>query len=139
MSKYKKNFKGVDIDVYDLLVLYEVSNPAIQHALKKLLMAGKRGHKDKIQDLKEAIESIERGIEMEQYPPVINVSNSVVDSKILDYYHSQDLVHYGSFYWFIVGVDSDYRAKVTSIVLRQRFTEKTSRVYSKEFEYIKFL
>jgi hypothetical protein len=41
-----------------------VTCPATAHAIKKLLMAGERGHKDKVQDLKEAKQSIERAIEL---------------------------------------------------------------------------
>ena len=54
------------IDVYDVLTLFDVTNPALQHAIKKLLCPGQRTvAKDKIQDLREAILSIERAIEME--------------------------------------------------------------------------
>ena len=67
-NKYVKNIKGVDIDVYDVLQGFEVINPAVQHAIKKLLMAGARGYKDKVLDLKEAKQSIERAIELETKP-----------------------------------------------------------------------
>lgn len=54
------------IDVYDVLTLFDVVNPALQHAIKKLLCPGQRTKaKDKVQDLREAILSIERAIEME--------------------------------------------------------------------------
>jgi len=64
MGKYTRTVKGVEIDVYDVLAAWEVSNPAIQHAIKKLLQPGQRGNKSEIQDLKEALMSIERGIEL---------------------------------------------------------------------------
>jgi hypothetical protein len=35
------------------------------HAIKKMLAPGQRGAKDTIQDMKEAIQSIERAIELE--------------------------------------------------------------------------
>lgn len=63
---YKKNCKGVQIDVYDVLVAFDVANPAIQHAVKKLLCPGQRGAKDVLQDLNEALVSIERAIEIEE-------------------------------------------------------------------------
>lgn len=54
------------IDVYDVLTLFDMVNPALQHAIKKLLCPGQRtSAKDKVQDLREAILSIERAIEME--------------------------------------------------------------------------
>lgn len=65
-SKYNRPCKGVTIDVYDVLQAFTVTNPATQHAIKKLLCAGLRGHKDKMQDLTEALKSIERAIELEK-------------------------------------------------------------------------
>ena len=64
-NKYKRNINGVEADVYDVLVAFGVTNPAIAHAVKKLLAGGQRGYKDKEQDYKESIVSIERGIELE--------------------------------------------------------------------------
>lgn len=64
MSKYHKQIKGVEIDVYDILDGFGVTNPAIQHAIKKLLAGGKRGYKDEVQDYEEAMASIKRGIEL---------------------------------------------------------------------------
>lgn len=65
-SKYNRPCKGVTIDVYDVLQAFAVTNPAAQHAVKKLLCAGLRGHKDKMQDLTEALKSVERAIELEK-------------------------------------------------------------------------
>ena len=65
INKYQVKCKGVYIDVYDVLTAYEVSNPASQHAIKKMLKAGQRGTKSFKQDLKEAIQSLERAIELE--------------------------------------------------------------------------
>jgi len=64
-NKYQRECKGVLIDVYDVLKAFEVTNPATAHAIKKLLAGGQRGYKDKEQDYKEAIASINRGIELE--------------------------------------------------------------------------
>lgn len=64
-NKYQVSCKGIDIDVYDVLNAFKVQNPAIQHAIKKLLKGGERGVKSKVQDYTEAIESITRAIELE--------------------------------------------------------------------------
>jgi hypothetical protein len=64
-NKYQVSCKGIDIDVYDVLNAFKVKNPAIQHAIKKLLKGGERGVKSKVQDYTEAIESINRAIELE--------------------------------------------------------------------------
>ena len=53
------------IDVYRVLDLFGVSNPCIQHAVKKLLCSGQRGVKDTRQDVQEAITSLVRCLEMQ--------------------------------------------------------------------------
>lgn len=63
-SKYDREIvPGVFIDVYDVLSAFKTESPAVDHAVKKLLAPGKRGHKDRVTDLKEAIQSIEREID----------------------------------------------------------------------------
>lgn len=68
-NKYARKIKSIDgkteceIDVYSILDAFKTGSSAIDHAIKKLLCAGKRGVKDKNQDLKEAIKSIERAID----------------------------------------------------------------------------
>jgi hypothetical protein len=57
---------GLKIDVYDVLKAFNVTNPATQHAIKKLLASGQRGYKDTQQDLDEAIQSIQRAKELEE-------------------------------------------------------------------------
>ena len=66
-NKYDVQIVGKDgvkttVDVYRVLNAFEVHDAATQHAIKKLLAAGKRRHKDYVQDLKEAIASIELSI-----------------------------------------------------------------------------
>ena len=63
-NKYARNVKGADVDIYDILFSWKVECPATQHAIKKLLMPGQRGHKDKKKDLQEAKQAIERAIEL---------------------------------------------------------------------------
>ncbi len=64
INKYNKPCKGITIDVYDVLKAFDVTCPAMQHAIKKCLMAGNRGAKDATQDMNEAIQSIERSKEL---------------------------------------------------------------------------
>ena len=52
------------IDVYRVLSLFEVTDPCLQHAIKKLLCAGARGAKDTDKDVAEAAVSIRRYQEM---------------------------------------------------------------------------
>lgn len=81
MNKYQREITGeagfsedgtllrFTVDVYDVLDAFGVTCHATAHAIKKLLMAGKRGHKDAKTDLAEAIIAIERAIE--QLPPEV--------------------------------------------------------------------
>ena len=65
-SKYNRVIRGETIDIYDILVAYGVTNPALQHLIKKALMAGQRGHKDRTTDMKEILEAAQRAIELEE-------------------------------------------------------------------------
>ena len=64
-SKYTKTIRGVSVDVYDVLQAWSVSNPALQHLIKKALQCGQRGHKDNAQDLQDIIDSAIRAKELE--------------------------------------------------------------------------
>ena len=64
-SKYTKTIHGVSVDVYDVLQAWGVSNPALQHLIKKALQCGHRGHKDNAQDLQDIIDSAIRAKELE--------------------------------------------------------------------------
>lgn len=65
-NKYKRTVPSTTIDIYDVLQAWQVTNPAIQHAIKKLLQPGQRGHKTRAEDLQEALVSIERAMELER-------------------------------------------------------------------------
>lgn len=64
-SKYTKTIHGASVDVYDVLQAWGVSNPALQHLIKKALQCGQRGHKDNAQDLQDIIDSAIRAKELE--------------------------------------------------------------------------
>ena len=73
--KYPHYFKSVShleaIDVYRVLSLFQVNEPCIQHAIKKLLCAGDRGNKSMITDITEARDSLNRHLEMLQEDGVL--------------------------------------------------------------------
>lgn len=54
------------VDVYAVLDAFNVTCPARQHAVKKLLCAGLRGKADTMQDLMEARDAIDRAIQMQE-------------------------------------------------------------------------
>lgn len=65
-NKYLHEIKpGVFVDVYDVLMAWSVTNPALQHLIKKALQAGCRGHKSREQDLQDIIDSAIRAKELE--------------------------------------------------------------------------
>ena len=68
-SKFNHYFRDVShldkIDIYRFCALFDVTGP-LEHALKKIACAGKRGSKDYEKDLREAISSIGRALEMRE-------------------------------------------------------------------------
>ena len=61
-------------DIYDVLTAFNVTCPATQHALKKLLLPGVRtGGKSRVQDLEEAVQAIQRAVELAEDAPATNV------------------------------------------------------------------
>ncbi len=66
--KHRHYFKRVahleSVDVYRVLLLWGVTDPCLQHAIKKLLCAGQRGAKSAEKDVREAVDSCLRWEEM---------------------------------------------------------------------------
>ncbi len=71
-SKYHRQIVGLEgeplglVDVYSVLDAFGVVNPAIQHAVKKLLCAGIRGKGDFKQDCDEAADAINQAYRFEK-------------------------------------------------------------------------
>lgn len=66
MSKYNRFIRGEQIDVYDVLIAYQVTDPCLQHAIKKLLMPGQRGTKSFYQDVIEARQALDRCLQIQE-------------------------------------------------------------------------
>lgn len=65
MNPYVKELPSTSMDVYRVLWAFEVTDPCLQHAIKKLLCAGQRGGgKTEAQDISEAIASLKRWQDM---------------------------------------------------------------------------
>ena len=68
VRKHRHYFKDVsniaEIDVYAVLKLFEVIDPCLQHIVKKALCAGKRGHKDMMEDLQNIVDTAIRAVEL---------------------------------------------------------------------------
>lgn len=67
-SHYFKDVRHLDyIDIYQVCKLFEVNDPShcTQHSIKKLLMSGKRGAKDKMKDIIEARDTLNRYLQIE--------------------------------------------------------------------------
>lgn len=57
---------GVWVDVYDVLEAFKTDRPCVDHAAKKLLAPGKRGHKDYITDIQNAIDTLQRELQIQE-------------------------------------------------------------------------
>lgn len=64
-SHYKKPVARLKfLDIYRILKLYAVTDPCLQHIVKKALCAGQRGAKDFRQDVQEIADTAQRCLEM---------------------------------------------------------------------------
>lgn len=87
-NHYFKDVSKLDtVDVYRVLHLFNVTDPCLQHAVKKLLVAGGRGAgKDISRDIKEAVDSLQRWQEMreEEAPTTIRMKlPDIVPSELI--------------------------------------------------------
>lgn len=67
-SHYHKDVSLYDtIDVYAVCKIFDVQDTSgcLQHAIKKLLVTGKRGHKDRKTDIQNAIDTLNRLLKLE--------------------------------------------------------------------------
>ena len=81
--KHNHYFKNVEhlktVDVYRVLDLFEVTDQALGHAIKKLLVAGGRGAKDWRKDVQEAIDTLQRRLEMADEDEGIEKAGQAID------------------------------------------------------------
>jgi hypothetical protein len=83
-NKYKRTVPSTEIDVYDVLVAFNVTNPATAHAIKKLLAPGQRGSKDALTDIMEAGKSIERAAQLEKAAAAPILSRDDVEKPMVE-------------------------------------------------------
>ena len=69
------------LDVYRVISIFGVSDPCIQHALKKMLCSGVRGHKDQSKDIQDVIDTLERWKQMREEDDKIT-SSEVISPKV---------------------------------------------------------
>lgn len=68
-NKYNRVIIGMDgthvtVDVYRVLDAFAVTDPCLQHLIKKALCVGVRGHKDVSTDLNDILLSAEKAVEL---------------------------------------------------------------------------
>lgn len=86
-SKYHREIKpGVWVDVYDVLDAFDPDNrnSADDHAIKKMLLPGKRGAKDGRRDRVEAIQSLERSLQKIDERMALNPDDYSVEMEVSD-------------------------------------------------------
>lgn len=86
MSKYDREIIGIDgtvttVDVYRVLDAFGVTDPATQHAIKKMLCMGLRGHKDYLTDLNDSIESLQKAKELYGQRVIYESGNPLQNGK----------------------------------------------------------
>lgn len=86
MSKYDREIIGIDgtvttVDVYRVLDAFGVSDPATQHAIKKMLCMGLRGHKDYLADLNDSIDSLQKARELYGQRVIYESAKSILGGK----------------------------------------------------------
>ena len=70
-NKYHREIIGlcgtkVKIDVYRVLDAFKTNDPILDHLIKKALCAGSRGHKDKLTDYQNILESAQKAVELQK-------------------------------------------------------------------------
>lgn len=95
-SHYFKPCPYDTLDVYRVISIFGVSDPCIQHALKKLLCSGVRGHKDQSKDIQDVIDTLERWKQMryedakitssEVISPKVSLESTDIDSPVENWY-----------------------------------------------------
>lgn len=67
-QKHAHYFRSVEglkqVDFYRIAELFGVTCPAAQHILKKALVAGQRGHKNKERDMQDIVDTAQRWLDM---------------------------------------------------------------------------
>lgn len=65
-NHYFKDCPYGKVDVYRILEIFDVTDPCIQHCVKKLLCAGGRGYKDINLDINNVIDTLQRWKDMRE-------------------------------------------------------------------------
>lgn len=76
-NKYHREIIGlcgtkVTVDVYRVLDAFITNDPILDHLIKKALCAGSRGHKDKITDYQNILESAQKALELQKQKILID-------------------------------------------------------------------
>ena len=69
------------IDVYRIIDIFEITDPAAQHILKKCIATGKRGHKDEERDWQDIVDSAQRRLQMLAEDKVVDTVKAVREVK----------------------------------------------------------
>lgn len=63
---YRLAYRGIKFDPARAGRIYEITDPMLFQAFKKIAFAGKRGHKDRISDIEDAVCALNRFLEIEK-------------------------------------------------------------------------
>jgi hypothetical protein len=80
---YDKEGKSIVIDVYDVLLAYDVNNHALAHLIKKALVPGGRGHKSLETDLQDIVDSALRA-QQQLTRPIVDYDKDMAAKLVKD-------------------------------------------------------
>ena len=84
-SHYFKDVSHLStVDVYRVLKIFNVTDPCLQHAIKKLLCAGGRGAKNDVKDVRESMDSLTRWQQMRLEDEAQPVAGPALDWEALE-------------------------------------------------------
>lgn len=72
--------KPIQVDVYEVLKAFDVTDPALQHCIKKLLLPGGRRKGDKQADLKGAMAALNRAIDFANRDIVDQIQEGILNT-----------------------------------------------------------
>ena len=85
-AKYHREIIGlcgnkVTVDVYRVLDAFKTNDPVLDHLIKKALCAGSRGHKDKMTDYQNILESAQKAVDLQKQKAIQECGQFTGESK----------------------------------------------------------
>lgn len=126
-SRYFRPCPYGEIDLYRVFLIFGIDNPAVQHAIKKLAFAGQRGGKGYEQDIREAIVSAERALELHREDCEVATENEARSSQFEQIYANGKEWSAETLYLALRAARADAQVELESEVLSQERQDQRGR------------